>query len=193
MFSFSDSNTNLLLYFTYALFFFFAGQTLFRTITSLVEESQEDKLAPVKLSSSHTLRRLINPARWRGSGRSVAGQAYVRQAYPILRRGAGRFLVKFSVRGGAFGIRNPFRTQPVHYDVIWYQYEVNGAKFWGKFQFPVGFETLEQATAIAHAVTGKTIPIHYDPNTPEDSKPAFASIARLVGLPDGGPSQKALP
>ena len=182
MSSLSDSTLELLMYLAYALFFFFGGFAIFRAVRNWVKESQEDKLAPVKLSSSQSILRSMNPARWRGRYRCVAGQAHVRQAYPILRRGMGEFLVKFSLLGGAFGIRNFFRPDQVHYDVIWYQYEVNGVTLWGKFQFPFGFDTPEQATAIAQAMIGKTIPIQYDPDAPEDSKPVFPSIMQMLSL-----------
>jgi hypothetical protein len=125
----------------------------------------------------------MNTPRWRGRRyRCAAGQADVRQAYPILRRGMGKFLVKSSLPGGAFGIRDLFRPQQVHYDVIWYQYEVNGVTLWGKFQFPFGFDAPEQATAVAQAMIGKTIPIQYEHNAPEDSKPVFTSIMKRLSL-----------
>jgi hypothetical protein len=143
------------MYLACALFVFFAGLAIFRAVRNWVEESQEDKLTPVKLSSSQSIFRSMNPARWRGRYRCAAGQAYVRQAYPSL----GNFVVTFSLQRGAFGIREPFGTHQVHYDVIWYQYEVNGVTLWGKFQFPFGVDTPEQATAIAQAMIGKTIPI----------------------------------
>ena len=178
----SDSTLTVLMYLLYALFFLLGGYAIFRFIKQCIEESQEDKLAPVKLRGRQSILRSLNPARWGGRYRTMAGQAYVRQAYPILRRGQGRFLWKVSVSGGAFGIRNLFDPQSVHYDVIWYQYEVKGTTLWGKYQFPFGFETLEQARAIAQAMTGKAIPIHYDPDAPDDSKPVFRSIMQMLNL-----------
>src|SRR5271163_2364088 len=182
MSSFSDSTPELPMYLAYSLFFFYAGLVIFRAVRSWAEEFQEDKLAPVKLSASRSALRFINPARSRGRNRSVSGQASVRQAYPILRRGAGKFLVKVLVRGGAFGIRHPFRTYTVHYDVIWYQYVVNGVTLWGKSQFPFGFETLEQATSVAEVLIGKTIAIRYNPDIPEDSEPVFPPIKQMLNL-----------
>jgi hypothetical protein len=177
----SDSTLEVLMYLAYGLFFLLGGYAIFVAVRNWIEESQEDKLAPVKLGGSQAILRFMNPARWRGEHRCVSSQAYVRQAYPILRRGAGKFMIQVSVPGGAFGIRS-LRPHRVHYDVIWYQFEVNGATLWGKFQFPFGFDTKEQATAIAQAMIGKAIPIRYDPDTPEDSKPVFPSIMQMLGL-----------
>jgi hypothetical protein len=180
--SVSDSTLSLLMYLTYSLFFFFGGYAIFRYVQSCIEQSQEDKLAPVKFNTWQSILRSLNPARWGGRCRCVAGQAHVRQAYPVLRRGMGKFLIKFSVPGGTFGIPHPFRPHQVHYDVIWYQYEVNGLTLWGKFQFPFGFDTPEQAWAIAQAMIGKAIPIRYDPDVPENSEPVFPSIMRMLDL-----------
>lgn len=171
------------MYLAFSFVLFFGGYAIFRFVIQCIEESQEDKLAPVKLPVSQSILRSLNPACWGGRHRTVAGQAYVRQAYPILRRARGKSPLKISVRGGAFGVfPNPFRPQQVHCDVIWYQYEVKGTTFWGKFQFPFGFDTLEQARAIAQTMIGKSIPIHYDPNTPEDSKAVFPSIMQMLNL-----------
>jgi hypothetical protein len=137
------------MYLACALFVFFAGLAIFRAVRNWVEESQEDKLTPVKLSSSQSIFRSMNPARWRGRYRCAAGQAL---CAPSLSQSG-------KLPGGAFGIREPFGPHRVHYDVIWYQYEVNGVTLWGKFQFPFGVDTPEQATAIAQAMIGKTIPI----------------------------------
>jgi hypothetical protein len=52
----------------------------------------------------------------------------------------------------------------------------------GKFQFPFGFDTKEQATAIAQTMIDKTIPMYYDPDAPEDSKPIFPSIMQMLNL-----------
>jgi hypothetical protein len=182
MSSLSGSALELLLHLVYALFFLLGGFAVFSAVRDWVEESQEDKLAPVRLSSSRSVVRSMNPAHWRCRYRCAGGPAYVRQAYPVLRRAMGKFLVKFSLPGGAYGIPDPFRPRQVHYDVIWYQYEVNGVTLWGKFQFPFGFDTKEQATAIAQIMIGKAIPIHYDPDAPEDSKPVFPSIMQMLDL-----------
>ena len=172
------------MYLAYGVFFLYAGLGVFYAVLNWAEEWQEDKLAPVKLSAWQPTLRSMNPAHWGGRHRCVASQAHVRQAYPVLRRGRaqGKFLVKFSLPGGAFGIRHPFQWPQVHFDVIWYQYEVNGVTHWGKFQFPFGFDTLEEATGIAETMVGKAIPIQFDPDFPEDSKPVFPLIMQMLRL-----------
>jgi hypothetical protein len=182
MSSLSSDTLNLLSYLAGALFFYYAGVAIFRAVRNWAQEAREDKLAPVKLNGSQSMLRYLNPARWGGSQRSVLGQALVREAYPILRRAWGKYLLRYPIPGGALRfLRSPF-SQKVHYDLIWYQYEVNGKTIWGKFQFPFGFETLEEATTVARNLAGKTIPIQYDPETPEDSTPVLPPILQMLNL-----------
>jgi hypothetical protein len=182
MSSLSSDTLNLLSYLAGALFFYYAGVAIFRAVRNWAQEAREDKLAPVKLSASQSMLRSLDPSRWGGSQRSVLGQALVREAYPILRRARGKYLLRYPIPGGAFGFpSNPF-GQKVHYDLIWYQYEVKGKTIWGKFQFPFGFGSLEEATTVARNLAGKTIPIQYDPETPEDSKPVLPPILKMLNL-----------
>jgi hypothetical protein len=65
MSSLSGSTLEPLLHLVYPLFFLLGGFSIFSAVRNWVEESQEDKLAPVRLSSSQSVVRSMSPAHWR--------------------------------------------------------------------------------------------------------------------------------
>jgi Protein of unknown function (DUF3592) len=157
----------------FLLFLMFAGIAIFWAIQGLLDEHRENRLAPVRVSLWQNARRLLNPGRQLRRSQWTATQAIVKQSYSHTRR-ARRSIYRYRP---LLQISDPFRATKSYSYVIWYQYEVSGTAYWGKFLYPVGYDNPREATEIARGMIGRNITVQYDPQYPEDSLPAIETLA----------------
>lgn len=152
------------------LIFFYAGLALVYAVQGWITEYRENRLAPVSVNLWDSIWRRINPFRWLDRSSWKECDAIIKQAYPVSRR---FFKTLYSIpgMGKGLGIVHPFRHSTKYYPLIWYQYEIQGMKYWGKRRFPwgYGYGSSAEATAIGSAVLGKSITIRYNPRDPGDS------------------------
>ena len=167
------------------LIFLYAGLALVSAVQGWIIEYRENRLAPVRISLWDSIRRGVNPLRWLGLSSWRESEAIIKQAYPISVR---IFKTLYSIPGMGEGLRivHPFRHSTKYYPLIWYQYEIQGIKYWGKRRFPLGYGygSSAEANAIGSAVLGKTLTIRYNPRDPGDS---------LADLKQLGPGLKSPP
>ena len=148
------------------LLFLYAGFALVSAAQDWIIEYRENKLAPVRVNLWDSIRRGINPFRLWGRSSWKECDAIVKRGYPVSLR---THKTLFLIPGGAFRVTHLFRRSTIYFPMIWYQYEIEGLKHWGKLRLRSGYGNSAEATAIGDATLGKSITIRYNPQDPGDS------------------------